>query len=67
MTIRGGVVESAREPSEFGSEDQADGDSGTVAPLVALTTFDRVAEGVAVVEDFAQIRLAADPRPRPWP
>ena len=29
-----------------------------MAPLVALTTFDRVAEGVAVVEDFAQIRLA---------
>ena len=51
------VAEPAGEAAELGGEHHADRDGRAVPPLVALGVLDRVAEGVAVVEDLAQALL----------
>ncbi len=57
MPVGGVVVETSGQPAQFGGEHQAHRHRRAVAPLVALPPLDRVGEGVAVVEDFAQLRF----------
>ena len=52
------VVETPDAAGQLGGEDQPDADRLAVAPAVALAALDGVAEGVAVVEDLAQVGLA---------
>ncbi|MNW52603.1 hypothetical protein D3C74_301280 [compost metagenome] len=57
MTVHGRVVEASREARELGGKDHADRHGRAVAPRVAFGELDRVAQGVAVVEDLAQAGL----------
>ncbi len=57
MPVGGLVVETPGQPAQFGGEHQAHRHRGAVPPLVALPPLDRVGEGVAVVEDLAQLRF----------
>ena len=52
------LSEPAVQPRQLGGEHHPDRDRRAVPPLVALGVLDRVAEGVAVVEDLAQALLA---------
>ena len=51
------LVDESRPPRQLSDVDHPDGDGVAVAPAVVLDLFDRVREGVAVVEDLAQRRL----------
>ena len=57
VAVRGGIVETAGEPRQLGHEAHTDGDGRAVAPAVALSPLDGVAERVPIVEDLAQVRF----------
>src|SRR6185312_3013149 len=57
VAVHNHVGKPYREPREFGRVHHAYADGGAVPPQIALRVLDRVAEGVAVVEDLAQAGL----------
>ena len=57
MAVRGPIVESSGQPAQLGGEHQSHRHGGAVTPLIPLAALDRVRQSVAVVEDFAQLRL----------